>query len=58
VSAPKLTEAPFCAHCNERPATCIGEYETCTGVDTFACDVCCAHGNEDGHCRPLTEASK
>jgi hypothetical protein len=48
-------EVPKCRTCS-KPATCIGEYETCTGVEDPACDDCCGHGNEDGHCRLLTVA--
>jgi hypothetical protein len=43
---------PECGVCC-KPATCLGEYETSTGVDSPACDACCSHGNEDGHCRPI-----
>jgi hypothetical protein len=49
-SVPQLT----CAHC-ENPATCFGEYETCEGVVSPACDTCCGHGGEDGWCRPIAE---
>lgn len=41
---------PMCARCQERPATCLGEYESDTGNEEYACDECCGHGNEDGHC--------
>lgn len=48
------TEAfdPTVVHCStcERPATCYGTYE---GVTGYACDTCCGHGNEDGHCTPM-----
>lgn len=44
--------APVCHVCG-KSATCIGEYETCTGNEQHACDACCGHGNEDGHCRPV-----
>ncbi len=43
---------PVCATCGKL-ATCLGEYEDCTGVEAYACDDCCAHGNEDGHCSPV-----
>ena len=46
-----LDAGPVCATCG-KPATCIGAYEGST-VDEYACDDCCGHGNEDGHCRPL-----
>lgn len=47
---------PFCAQCGKNPATCIGEYETCEGNEQPACNSCCQHGNEDGHCRPIVAA--
>lgn len=34
------------------PATCSGQYEG-HGGHTPACDDCCGHGNEDGHCKPI-----
>lgn len=43
----------MCSHCRERIATCLGEYESCTGDEEYACDECCGHGNEDGHCQRL-----
>lgn len=44
---------PLCANCG-KPAACLGAYE---GAEepAFACDECCAHGNEDGHCEQLHE---
>lgn len=30
-------------------ATCVGRYEDMTS-DAPACDTCCGHGCEDGHC--------
>lgn len=39
-----------CAHCG-KPAACFGSYE---GRPTaYACDTCCGHGCEDGHCEPV-----
>lgn len=38
-----------CDHC-DKEATCFGAYE---GITAFACDDCCGHGNEDGHCEQL-----
>lgn len=37
----------LCEIC-EQPACCIGKYD----ADSYspACDSCCGHGNEDGHC--------
>jgi hypothetical protein len=55
VASGEADAAPVCAHCG-KPATCIGEYETCTGDEQPACDDCCGHGNEDGHCRPIVAA--
>lgn len=36
-----------------KPASCIGKYD----ADAYspACDECCGHGNEDGHCIRCTE---
>jgi hypothetical protein len=41
-----------CVFC-DGPATCFGRYEHQQQQTTFACDQCCGHGNEDGHCRQL-----
>ena len=44
----KLKNIRFlCAHCFDY-ATCYGSYEGQKAC--FACDKCCGHGNEDGHC--------
>ena len=44
---------PVCAVC-DAAATCFGEYGTCDGSGAgYACDDCCAHGNEDGWCEDL-----
>jgi hypothetical protein len=48
------SEVVTCAICGG-PAACIGAYEG-RSVEEFACDNCCAHGNEDGHCRPIDPA--
>lgn len=45
---------PLCDFCG-KPATCKGAYENAE-EDSYACDDCCGHGCEDGHCRPLDEA--
>ncbi len=52
--AKKLIARPaqVCATCG-KPATCYGSYEGL--APSFACDVCCGHGNEDGHCDLLAE---
>jgi len=39
---------PNCFHC-QKPATCFGSYED-EYSPGYACDECCGHGNEDGHC--------
>lgn len=43
---PKVHEM-LCDIC-EKPAACVGKYD----ADSYspACDECCGHGNEDGHC--------
>lgn len=48
-------DLPRCHICGKL-ATCIGEYETCTGIERPACDDCCGHGNEDGHCQRIAKA--
>jgi len=42
----------LCQHCGELPPTCFGRYENMT-EPAFACDECCGHACEDGHCDPL-----
>lgn len=39
-----------CANCGDR-AACFGSYED-ELHPAYACDNCCGHGNEDGHCEP------
>lgn len=57
-------QRPVCEHCNEQPATCIGNYEDHSAEDcphegctqhaqALACDECCGHGCEDGSCEPI-----
>lgn len=41
----------YCMNC-DKPATCYGTYENCTG---YACDDCCGHGCEDGRCDKINE---
>ena len=41
-----------CATCS-KPATCVGSYEDMPYPGEPACDECCGHGCEDGHCDPL-----
>jgi hypothetical protein len=50
-------DEPACATCRKR-AACIGVYEDGAALASFACNACCAHGNEDGHCRPLTDEDR
>lgn len=45
-----------CAICGE-PASCVGAYENAT-TPALACDECCGHGNEDGHCEPIASANR
>lgn len=47
-------EAPLLCHICSKPATCIGAYEGAE-EDSPACDDCCGHACEDGHCDPLFE---
>ena len=49
------SSTPKCAHCG-KPATCFGSYEG--HPEAYACDECCGHGNEDGHCEPIAEAAQ
>ncbi len=51
-----LAGAPVCVHCGA-PATCLGRYESMT-VAEYACDECCGHACEDGHCDPLAGKEK
>jgi hypothetical protein len=39
--------------CGSRQVACFGSYEM--GPYQYACDECCAHGCEDGHCVPVAE---
>ena len=41
-----------CALCGN-PAACVGNYEDMPYPGEPACDECCGHGCEDGHCEPL-----
>lgn len=44
---------PRVCECGE-PAACFGSYEDALHP-AYACDDCCGHGNEDGHCEPITK---
>jgi len=37
-----------CQQCGRADAVCVGRYDA--EHMAFACDGCCAHGNEDGFC--------
>ena len=52
LGAATCSGSPACAICG-KPATCLGSYEG-AATDEYACDDCCGHGNEDGHCSPVT----
>lgn len=41
----------ICAVCGE-PAACLGAYEGSKEYE-YACNACCGHGNEDGHCESV-----
>lgn len=49
-----VPKGPLCQDCGKKPATCFGAYEG-QKPETFACDECCGHGNEDGHCHPIED---
>ena len=53
VSGPAVCATPDCG----KPASCIGAYEQNDAPEAYACDDCCGHGNEDGHCRPVSEVA-
>lgn len=53
VSGPAVCATPRCG----KPASCIGAYEQNDAPEAYACDDCCGHGNEDGHCRPVSEVT-
>ena len=44
---------PKCAACGAL-ASCVGSYEG--ERESHACDDCCGHGSEDGHCTPVNHA--
>lgn len=53
---PPASDAPLvCSHCG-KPASCIGRYDNMI-EDAPACDDCCGHGCEDGHCEPIDVAA-
>lgn len=47
-----LAGPKVCANCG-KPAACFGSYEDDLHP-AYACDECCGHGNEDGHCEPVS----
>lgn len=50
--APEGVVAPKCAICG-KPAACFGKYAEVP--EGYACDECCGHGCEDGHCEPIEQ---
>jgi len=48
-----MCQSPGCG--NE--AACLGSYEGFP-EETYACDSCCGHGNEDGHCRMVEDMER
>jgi hypothetical protein len=54
-SVVRLQPHVLTCHVCGRPAVCIGRYDM---DDAYrpACDTCCGHGNEDGWCRPVSDA--
>jgi hypothetical protein len=54
--ASNLEGARKCKTCG-RPATCYGAYDNMK-ANAYACDGCCQHGNEDGCCVPVDQASR
>ena len=51
------TEQPKKCYSCGKPATCIGSYEGHDVDPQASCDDCCGHGNEDGYCKPIGEAT-
>ena len=58
----RLRPCPGCCNCQPcycgNPSTCIGLYDSMYVHDkpSPACDVCCGHGCEDGHCYKRDDA--
>mgnify|MGYP006976397682 FL=1 len=58
----RLRPCPGCSVCQPcycgNPSTCIGLYDSMYVHDkpSPACDVCCGHGCEDGHCYKRDDA--
>lgn len=50
--ADEQIRALTCDICS-KPATCVGSYEDMPYPGEPACDDCCGHGCEDGHCDAL-----
>lgn len=42
-----------CEHCDTGKAACVGRYESADREAEMACNECCGHGCEDGHCEQL-----
>lgn len=52
---PSQPRLPTCGHCEDKKAVCVGQYADMDELE-FACEDCCAHGNEDGECFALAGA--
>ena len=49
----EMVRALRCSIC-EQPAVCVGRYDLPDDAPAEpACDTCCGHGCEDGHCEHL-----
>ena len=65
IVCPYMNSGPVCTHCGwvplcancSKPATCIGAYEGMP-CGEFACNDCCGHGCEGGHCEYLLPLSE
>lgn len=44
-----------CEHCGTGRAVCVGRYESAEREAEMACNECCGHGCEDGHCDQLRD---
>lgn len=53
LSAEPSEEPARCELCGKE-AACFGVYENPDNETAYACNDCCAHGNEDGWCKPVT----
>lgn len=53
LAAEKASGVPWCGHCGEFPAVCMGRHDLSDGPFVFACGNCCGHYNDDGWCARL-----